>query len=146
MPKKLLDQVWHFRLQLLDRWRHSPLLNNIHVIVTPLSVYAFSVHMLSRPERQSAWVWHWNGKMGYIARCHIHKKWHFSTAALEILYQLTVDHGLKVETPPPPPPGYFLLTLLCTKLLSGGLQIFYAYRVTRGQQSMVSLTLTCRCV
>ena len=44
---------------------------------------------------------------------------------------LHIDHGLKVD-PPPPPPGYFcrpyfFLTLLCTTLLSGGLQIFHTW-------------------
>ena len=48
-------------------------------------------------------------------------------------FMLFLDHGLKVETLRPPGyfrRPYFFLTILCTKFLSGGLQIFYAWTRT----------------
>ena len=48
-----------FTQQPLDRWRHSP----PPILYMLSSVYGSSVHMLSRPDRRSARVWHWLGKM-----------------------------------------------------------------------------------
>ena len=50
---------------------------------------------------------------------------------IEMKWGFHIDHGLKVENLPPPLGIFvdhiFFLTSLCTKLLSGGLQIFYAW-------------------